>query len=248
MIKFHPTDSSLVDFAEGNLAPAESLLVSAHCDMCHSCRHKLQLLTENLAYQTFAPDHQQFNNTWFSCSNDKSDEQYVQRDYITMFEHITNSTQASYSPITVAKACQQNIKTSLQLDGKTFQLPQTLIRRLNKMRPWSHLLGKLWHAPVDIGDGLLAQFIYMEKGGGVPEHTHKGNEFTLVVNGSFTDGLHTYRSGDFITLDNEHKHSPKSLDEEGCLVFCVIDQPLIFTQGWAKLINPLSHLYFKVNS
>ena len=83
------------------------------------------------------------------------------------------------------------------------------------------------------------------KGGSVPEHTHRGTEMTLVVNGHFSDGLSDYKSGDFTVMDGNHVHTPTTSSDEGCLVFSVVDKPLHFTSGWARLINPFSHLFFK---
>jgi putative transcriptional regulator len=42
---------------------------------------------------------------------------------------------------------------------------------------------------------------------------------------------------------------PVANSEDGCLVLTVLDKPLHFTTGWAKLINPLSQIYFnsKIN-
>ena len=113
------------------------------------------------------------------------------------------------------------------------------------MPNWSKLLGKVWQAPVDLGEAGMAHFIYMEKGGRVPEHTHRGTEFTLVVNGEFSDGLADYDSGDLIVMDDEHIHSPHSNADDGCLVFSIVDKPLHFTSGIARLLNPFSHLFFK---
>ncbi|MFT6898372.1 MAG: putative transcriptional regulator, partial [Paraglaciecola sp.] len=110
---------------------------------------------------------------------------------------------------------------------------------------WSRLAGKLWHAPVDIGGMGQASFIYMEKGGRVPEHTHRGNEFTLVIDGTFSDGLADYGVGDFTRMDSHNKHVPYSDADDGCLVFTILDKPLHFTSGIARLLNPFSHLFFK---
>ena len=98
---------------------------------------------------------------------------------------------------------------------------------------------------MDIGGDTVANFIYMEKGGSVPEHTHRGSEMTLVINGEFSDGISEYDTGDFMVMNGEHKHSPSTQADEGCLVFSIVDKPLHFTSGWARLINPFSHLFFK---
>jgi putative transcriptional regulator len=87
--------------------------------------------------------------------------------------------------------------------------------------------------------------MYMEKGGRVPEHTHKGTEMTLVVDGQYGDGIAEYDSGDFTIMNNTHNHLPHSQADDGCLVFTLVDQPLHFTAGIARLLNPFSHLFFK---
>ena len=137
-----------------------------------------------------------------------------------------------------------DITPRIELDGKFFDVPKPL-QHVKHTGNWSKLLGKVWQAPVEIGGDYVANFIYMEKGGQVPEHTHKGNELTLVVNGEFSDGINDYDSGDFLMMDNEHVHAPMSEAKEGCLVFSIVDQPLQFTSGLARLLNPFSHLFFK---
>ncbi|GBL04640.1 ChrR family anti-sigma-E factor [Glaciecola sp. KUL10] len=220
MINFHPNNQQLALFAEGNLSPAEALIVSAHCDMCEHCQRIVQFHTESVAEDLFADDA------------DGS------IDFDSMMSEITN---IHVEPNQPAKSYSKII----ELDGKEFVLPRSLNRLSSKMGNWSHLVGKIWQAPVDIGGVNVANFIYMEKGGSVPEHTHRGSETTLVINGEFSDGIADYDSGDFIQLNGNHTHTPFTQAQEGCLVFSIVDKPLYFTSGWARLINPFSHLFFK---
>ena len=118
-------------------------------------------------------------------------------------------------------------------------------RYIDKTGNWSSLVGKLWQAPVDLGNQGVANFIFMGSGGSVPEHTHRGTEYTLVIDGEFSDGLANYDTGDFIFMDGNKTHTPKSDTKEGCLVFSIVDQPLHFTSGLARLLNPFSHLFFR---
>lgn len=230
MIKFHPTDTQLVKFSEGGLASAESILTAAHCDMCSDCSTKVSLFTESLAHNIFGREPHR--------------EQPIQRDFIFMFENIVHQTCESLDlqPLESGAAC------TIELDGRKLNLPPTLTRFADRLGEWSHLVGKIWQAQIDIGGGYLGHLIYMEKGGTVPEHTHKGSEITLVLDGEFSDGLDVYRNGDFISLNDTHIHAPVSQVQNGCLVLSIIDQPLYFTSGWAKLINPLSSLYYKVKA
>ncbi|MFT6269752.1 MAG: putative transcriptional regulator [Alphaproteobacteria bacterium] len=227
MIKFHPNDSTLTSFVEGILPSTEALLVSAHCDMCTACLDKTRTFTDSIASRVF-------------CDGDTNTN--ILREYVSMFESITHDR-----TLLDASFISENNR-SIEVEGREFILPATLSRFADRIGEWSCLVGKLWQAPVDIGGGCLAQFIYMEKGGSVPEHTHRGNELTLVINGRFADGTRHYQSGDFIALNHEHTHTPCSDAYEGCLVLTILDKPLHFTSGWAKLINPLSQLYFKANT
>lgn len=223
MIKFHPDHSELVSFAEGTLPCASSLVVSAHCDMCESCKVKVHSLTECAADGVF--------------SDEVSDE-FVFRDYISIFEAITRDKTLVDNHIV-------RLPThSIAVDGRVLKVPASLTRISKRVGEWSHLVGKLWQAPIDIRGRSLVQLIYMEKGGSVPEHTHKGNEISLVLNGQFGDGNNQYTTGDYVALDQSHTHMPVANSEEGCLVLTVLDKPLHFTAGWAKLINPLSQIYF----
>ncbi|MFT6909226.1 MAG: putative transcriptional regulator [Oleiphilaceae bacterium] len=222
MIKFHPTNQKLNLFSDGLLAPAEALIISAHCDMCPQCFSKVMLYTEAHSEALLEDIPQNFNTDIFGSMMADITSEAVDRG--------------------IASEPQNRI---LELDGRKFTLPSSLNRLSESMGNWSHMVGKLWQAPVSIGGDTVANFIFMEKGGGVPEHTHRGSEMTLVVNGEFSDGLADYSSGDFTVMNGQIIHTPSTASDEGCLVFSVIDAPLHFTSGWARLINPFSHLFFK---
>ena len=221
MIKFHPSNEQLSNFAEGLLPATEALMVSAHCDMCKHCMSKIELYTDANAELAIPDD---FDSSF--C------------DFGGMLAEIT-SKESKAGIVVEAK------NEIIDLDGKKFEIPRTLARFTHSMGNWSHLVGKLWQAPIEIGGDTVANFIYMEKGGGVPEHTHRGNEMTLVINGEFSDGIAEYDTGDFMMMTGDHVHTPSTNAEEGCLVFSIVDKPLYFTSGWARLINPFSHLFFK---
>lgn len=227
MIKFHPTPEQLKHFAMGGLSATESLVISAHCDMCSHCSHRLQHETEQLAKVVFeeevVPDHSVIDKQALDV----------------MMANITQT------PAAEAIAVPSHRIEHIELDGKIFALPRTLQRFAAKTGNWSSMVGKLWQAPVEIGDDCVGHFIYMGQGGGVPEHTHRGSELTLVINGEFSDGLNNYDSGDFLYMNGEHTHAPRSDSNEGCLVFSIVDQPLHFTSGLARLLNPFSHLFFR---
>lgn len=218
MISLHPTQQQLLEFVEGNSTSAMSLVISAHVDMCPQCRANVDELQEKV-----------------------SEELFSQASEVPEFaEMLANITQMPQADRVVPKP----VQSTIELDGRHFQLPRALSRYASKTGNWSRLIGNLWQAPVDLGPIGKANFIFMEKGGRVPEHTHKGSELTLVIDGEFSDELANYDSGDFILMDSNHIHAPHSESEEGCLVFSIVDKPLHFTSGLARLLNPFSQLFF----
>jgi putative transcriptional regulator len=220
MINFHPTPEQLLTFSAGNCRPPTALMISAHIDMCAQCQSTTRQMQEVLAIEAL------------------SEETPLSNEYASMMSDITL--------LPVAESFDgKNQALPLELDGRYFTLPRALRRYQSNTGNWSRLAGKLWQAPVDIGGSDKATFIYMEKGGKVPEHTHKGTELTLVIDGQYSDGLADYDCGDFTLLDATNKHLPHSEAEEGCLVFTIVDKPLHFTSGIARVLNPFSHLFFK---
>lgn len=223
MISFHPKFAELQRFSAGNCESAMALMISAHIDMCPQCQQDCIDIQAELADELLV----------LPSSAEQLDSQYM-----AMMSNITD--------LPVAKAIVPKASnTSIELDGKFFEIPRTLRRHVKNTGNWSRLVGKLWQAPVDLGDIGKANFIYMEKGGRVPEHTHKGTEMTLVIDGQYSDGIAEYDCGDFTVLNNQHNHLPHSEADDGCLVFTIVDKPLHFTAGIARLLNPFSHLFFK---
>lgn len=222
MINYHPSQRQLEQFVEGTCSPAWSLVISAHVDMCKYCQEEVNTITVQVSGEHLvAKDKEPLDDTLLNMMGDIMD-----LDAADIVDEAANDNW-------------------LELDGRKFEVPRALARFVDKTDSWSRLVGKLWQAPVDLGEAGKGHFIYMEKGGGVPEHTHRGNELTLVINGEFEDGHRCYDSGDFILMNQNNTHTPISTSEEGCLVFSFVEEPLHFTSGLARLLNPFSHLFFK---
>jgi len=227
MIRFHPADDELAAFVEGLLDPTHALMVAAHCDLCPHCRSKVDAISDVGSALVF---------------EDGDEPEATGPSLDQMLESIINA-----APVSQTRSHTQYPAT-IEFQGRAYRMPESLRRIARAKRSWSRLIGGLWLAPVMIGGKTLANFIFMEKGGIIPEHTHIGNEYTLVMHGSFDDGHNTYTSGDYIALNSDSVHTPKASSAESCLVFTIIDEPLHFTSKWAKLVNPFSHLYFSVSA
>lgn len=73
----------------------------------------------------------------------------------------------------------------------------------------------------------------------VPEHSHGGTEFTLVLDGSFSDEVSTFRRGDVELADGSVMHTPTAHPEKDCICLAVTDAPLRFKSRILRILQPL---------
>ncbi|GAA4898768.1 ChrR family anti-sigma-E factor [Ferrimonas pelagia] len=223
-INHHPAPDLLRDFAAGTLAPSTALLIAAHREYCSHCQQQIAN-HEALLAQT-------------ALEADGGDDQPALDGMLeTLLAHLPEHTVRE--PEALPTAIQP-----LTLHHRTFELPQVLARQLHQPTRWSALPGRLHQARLAVENSHL-NFIHMDKNSGVPTHTHKGREYTLVLHGGFSDANGDYRLGDFVCLDQRHQHQPQTDSHEDCLVISALEGPLHFTSGLARLFNPLSQLFFR---
>ena len=105
--------------------------------------------------------------------------------------------------------------------------------------PWIGMTRSIKEFKLPISDAhYTAKFYKIAAGSELPEHTHKGNEFTLVMDGSFRDKAGSYSQGDFILADHNTVHQPKADDDCDCICFAVLDAPLKMTGFFGRMLNP----------
>lgn len=221
-IHYHPTDDTLARYVAGELDPASSIMMSAHLEFCSHCRQHVDRLEEAQAKAlALSPSE--------PLSDALSD----------MLSQIMDQSDESIEEIAVPR------EAYLEINNKSFRLPQALQRHEDKIGPWSRLPGNIKRAHVSTGGQSKMNFIYMDCDSALPQHTHQGQEITLVLAGEFSDEQATYKPGDFIIQTNSHTHSPKTGADQDCLCLTLLDAPLHFTSGLATLLNPFSQLFFR---
>lgn len=105
--------------------------------------------------------------------------------------------------------------------------------------PWSGMTSSLKEFVLPFsGDGYTAKFYKISAGKELPVHTHRGNEYTLVLDGSFSDTAGDYHQGDFVLADTQTIHQPKAANDGDCICFAVTDAPLKMTGFFGRMLNP----------
>jgi putative transcriptional regulator len=88
---------------------------------------------------------------------------------------------------------------------------------------------RLWLVKAPPGKGLL-------------KHSHVGEEWTVVMQGAFSDSTGAYRKGDFVALGDGFEHQPVAGPGEDCVCLFLIRGQPVFTTMMGKLMAPFIQL------
>ena len=228
MINHHPTDDLLQAFAAGELSSSLSVVIATHAEMCPVCRHQVERYTEHFAQTNLTSEAAVIDSA--ANTDDFSHDAFEQ-----MFASIVAQPEMPLSEHNIL--IDDNSKKVVS-DG--FVLPKSLQHlTLSKFVN----IGKIARARISLDEEpVRTSLLNIKAGGQVPEHTHKGYEITLLLEGSFEDELGKYHPGDFIILDGSHKHHPTS--KQGCWCLTVVNDSIQFTKGVNKIFNPFGKFIY----
>ena len=217
-----PSNELVEDFFRGNLSAGLSVAVSAHLEMCGDYAAASSRVESSIG------------DDWKVGADIPQS-----LDITSAVEKITSQPQASVHDISEKR----HRPTEMHTLERSIKLPKVLAKVASKGLVWKNLAAGISSALLKLDDQTQCEFLYIKPGARVPLHRHQGNEFTLVLDGSFHDSAGEYFPADFLVRNGDHQHQPAS--EEGCLCFSVLDSPLTFTSGLARLLNPLNRYRFR---
>jgi putative transcriptional regulator len=228
MIKHHPKFELIQSYVQGDLPASLSAGIAIHAELCPSCQQKIAQLTEQLAEASF---EEALLDQFVVDENPQSEPS----DFLNFDEMIAKITESNQ--VETPKKIRQKTVT---FNHTKYTLP-TILNNMPLSKNAN--IGKLSRARIQLDENEIhTSLLHIEPGGGVPEHTHKGFELTVLLAGSFCDELGEYVQGDFIMLDGSVQHHP--ISEQGCLCYTVANDALHFTQGINKLLNPIGSFIY----
>lgn len=208
----HPDNKLLEAYASGSIDAVSGLVVATHLETCSRCREYVNRIEAvQASVVSDAP-----------CA-------YVP-EFDDMFDNIVTAPMLRDNVVLRDTA-------NVSVAGKTFELPKTLSRFSDLVSSWKSYGGKVYSARLDLGEEVRVNLMYIGEDVRIPQHTHKGLESTLVLHGSFSDEDGEYREGDLMIRDASVKHSPYTKSGEDCLCLTVLTEPMLFTQGVARVFN-----------
>lgn len=197
-VTHHPGDELLLSYASGAASEAVALLVASHVTFCSQCRATVQRA------------------------------EAAGGSVLAAVPPATMSDRAYEAVLSRLDEPAREIVRSAKLASNVPAPLQAYVGVDYDALPWRHVAGGISHLPIKTRGGAQARLIRAEPGSGVYEHTHKGEEWTLVLTGSFVDVTGRYAAGDVQSTTPEVSHEPTAEAGPVCINLAVTDAPLKF--------------------
>lgn len=218
MITHHPSDDLIAAYAAGSLDEASSLALATHLTLCPQCRH---------AYAGF--------EALGGAMVEEIELAPMKADALAA------TLGRARSDATTVVEQRPAVKSPVAKSGQAplFPLPlQFYVGGDLEAAKWKTLGPGIQHMPLISTDGVTARLLRIAPGQAVFEHSHQGNELTLVLRGSYTAGGDRYGRGDLEMADAEINHRPVAGSEDVCVCLAVTDAPLRFGNWLGRLMQP----------
>ncbi|MCB1687449.1 MAG: ChrR family anti-sigma-E factor [Halioglobus sp.] len=213
MTNFHPDLELLTEYSAGSLPLAQAACVSIHVNQCQRCQRTAGQLCDLGASLFEALEPVAVGDDQLNAVLAKLDDE---------------------KPLEYANPGSTS---------KTPALLQRLMRGDFSDLTWSNIGSALRISYLKTGDPQHEFALYhIRAGGRIPQHTHRGTEMTLILEGGFSDANGSYHKGDFLVRRPGDVHAPTALQSEDCICLAVLDAPLKFTDWKFRWMNPFLKL------
>lgn len=106
-------------------------------------------------------------------------------------------------------------------------------------KDWRSAFGGFEEMRLDLhGDAHRVSLLRLTPGKGLPVHRHVANEYTVVLQGGYTDSTGNYGVGDFAVGPGAEVHEPIADPGEPCIALIVLEKPIVLAGAWGRLLNP----------
>ena len=210
MIAHHPDDALLIAYASGTADEASALIVATHLHYCAECRIKSAQL------ETIGG---------------------------TLLEDLAPQPLAAGAlEATLAKLDQvkpyERPRRPVSRDGTPGALRAYLGRDLRDVR-WRKMGPQLAYVPLFRRGDMAVRLLRGIPGADSGMHVHQGLEYTLVLQGGYTDVTGSYAPGDLQVMEAGGRHNPVADPDEDCINLAVTTGRLKFDSLLQKIAAPL---------
>jgi putative transcriptional regulator len=118
--------------------------------------------------------------------------------------------------------------------------PPPLARHIGADARWRNVLGGFEEIRLRLpGESQRVSLLRLRPGRGLPVHRHSGTEYTVVLQGGYTDSTGNYGVGDFAVGPGPEQHEPIADPGDPCIALIVVEKPVVLTGPFGRWLNPL---------
>ena len=207
----HPADELLAAYSAGSLPLSQALCISAHLEHCHACVQQLQQLNR-----------------------------------------VGSELMQQLRPARVSTELKQNVLERIESLPDTLgedetdtesSIPRCLrqfVRGAYSDLPWERVSTDIHSIELcRDSNGARVELLKIRPGGSASTHRHLGDEYTVILEGSYSDEDGLYRRGDFLLRAEGERHTPVATKDRDCICLAVTEGPIQFTGFFSRLLNPL---------
>jgi len=217
-IKNHPSDELLTSYSAASLPLSQALCISVHLESCNECARKLQRLN-------------QVGSELMSQLNSSPPSPGLKEKLLEQLDSITEDT------------------AEIGLDTADKSVPRCLHQFISdgyEKISWKRISRDIQSYELCRDqNNARVELLRIKPGGRSSTHTHMGDEYTVILEGSFSDEAGLYHKGDFLLRDPHHQHTPVATQDRECICLAVTEAPIRLTGFFSRLLNPFirhSHL------
>ena len=214
MITHHLSDEFLVEYANGSLPGPEALVVGSHLAICAECRNRVETFETVSAVLLEEGEAEAVSPGVLDAILAKIDGP-EEEDAEPLIDFDCNTLQVIPSPL-------RNY-----LDGSLSDLN------------WKRTGRGIEEANLVRDEDVRISLLRIRAGQKVPSHTHRGEEFTLVLSGGYADGDDHFGKGDVSLADSAKDHAPVADSDGPCLCLTVRNGATRLTGPIGRFLNPV---------
>lgn len=210
-ISHHPDDATLIAYSAGTLDEAFNVVLATHLAMCPDCADRLARLD--------AVGGAVLNDARPAEVSERSIDDLLGRlDPADMITAPTKPATKSAIPAPL----------------------QPYLRGGFDDVKWKRRGPKAWIADLPLSPGAQSRLMLIKVGAGtgMPEHSHRGQEITLIMTGAYTDRFGRFAAGDIADHDEDVEHEPIAEPGEDCICLAAVDGRLAFTSRLMRFLQP----------
>jgi putative transcriptional regulator len=207
----HPAEELLAAYSAGSLPLSQALCVSAHLEHCGVCVHEMQQLNR-------------LGSELMQQLEPAPPSQLLRQSMLERLDSLVDDrpAQRETGDSPVPRCLRQFVSGGY--DRLRWKRVSSAIHSVELCRD---------------SNGARVELLKIRPGGSASTHTHLGDEYTVILEGSFSDERGVYRRGDFVVKDSSDRHTPVATKDRECICLAVTEGPVQLTGFFGRLLNPL---------